>query len=181
LVIDDKRGRAYTHLWEGSSVSLDLRKRSIVGRWTNGCSGSRGIALDEQRGFLFVGCSEGKAVVLDVEHDGKQLSSASTGAGVDIIDYDAQRGHLYFAAAKDATLTILSVSAKGALAVLGTFPAAKDSLRTTDGNGPRRRSAGGSVDRSHGHVRQSALTRGLFATIVGGSPVRESSCRRGAS
>jgi hypothetical protein len=136
LVIDAKRGRAYAHLWEGTSVSIALKQRSIVGRWSNGCSGSRGIALDEERGFLFVGCSEGRAVVLDVDHDGKQLSSASTGVGVDIIDYDAKRGHLYFPAAKDANLTILGVSAKGELAVLGTFPAAKGShCATTDGNG----------------------------------------------
>ncbi len=136
LVVDTKRGRAYTHLWEGTTLSIDVRLRSLVARWPNGCSGSRGIALDEDRGFLFVGCAEGRAVVLDVDHDGKELSTAATGAGVDIIDYDARRGHLYFPAAKSATLTILGVSAKGELSVLGTFPAAKGShCATTDGNG----------------------------------------------
>src|SRR5439155_23494671 len=136
LVIDGKRGRAFAHLWDGATVALDLRLRSITARWANGCSGSRGIALDGERGFLFVGCAEGRAVVLDVDHDGKQLSSAATRAGVDIIEYDAARGHLYVPAAKSATLTILGVSAKGELAVLGTLPAAKGShCATTDGNG----------------------------------------------
>jgi len=136
LVIDGKRGRAYTHLWEGATLAIDLHERSITGHWPNGCAGSRGIALDEARGFLFVGCAEGRAAVLDVDHDGKQLSSASTGEGVDIIDYDAQRGHLYVPGSKSATLTILGVSQKGELTVLGTIPAARGShCVTTDGNG----------------------------------------------
>jgi hypothetical protein len=136
LVIDTKRGRGYTHLWEGTTLAIDVHLRSIVGRWANGCSGSRGIALDEGRGFLFVGCAEGRAVVLDVDHDGKELSRAATGEGVDIIDYDARRAHLYFPAAKSATLTILGVSAHGELSVLGTFPAAKGShCATTDDDG----------------------------------------------
>jgi DNA-binding beta-propeller fold protein YncE len=136
LVIDAKRGRAFAHLWSGTSVAIDLHQRAIVARWPNGCSGSRGIALDEARGFLFVGCAEGRAVVLDVDHDGKELSHAPTGSGVDIIDYDAQRGHLYIAASKSATLTILGLSGTGALTVLGTFDAAKGSHQaTTDGSG----------------------------------------------
>jgi hypothetical protein len=136
LVIDAQRGRAYAHLWDGATVALDVRRRAIVAHWPNGCSGSRGIALDEERGWLLVGCAEGRAVVLDVEHDGKELSNAPTGAGVDIIDYDPERRHLYVPAAKSATLTILGLSAKGELAVLGTVPVAKGShCATTDGNG----------------------------------------------
>jgi len=136
LVVDEKRGRAYAHLWAGATVAIDLRLRTITARWANGCSGSRGIELDEQRGFLFVGCAEGRAVVLDADHEGRELSSAATGAGVDIIAYDAGRGHLYVPAAQSATLTILGVSAKGELSVLGTLPAARGShCATTDGNG----------------------------------------------
>jgi len=52
----------------------------------NGCHGSRGIAYDERSEFLFAGCAEGKAVVLDARHDGKVLGTASVGDGVDIID-----------------------------------------------------------------------------------------------
>ncbi len=136
LVIDAKRGRAYAHLWDGATVSINLKSRSIAAHWKNGCSGSRGIALDEERGFLFVGCAEGRAVVLDVDHDGKELSNVATGSGVDIIDYDPLRSHVYVPAAKSATLTILGVSARGELSVLGTLPAAKGShCATTDGNG----------------------------------------------
>jgi len=136
LVVDETRHRAYTHLWEGATLAIDLHARTTVSRWTNGCSGSRGIALDEPRGFLFVGCAEGQAVVLDVAHDGKELSRAATGKGVDIIDYDPERGHLYVPGAKSATLTILGVSVAGQLSVLGAFPAVQGAhCATTDGKG----------------------------------------------
>ena len=135
LVIDARRGRAYTHLWKGGTVAIDLATRAIVATWSNGCEGSRGIALDEARGWLFTGCREGRATVLDVA-DGRLLSSAPTGAGVDIIDYDAGRGHLYVPASQSATLTILGVSAAGELSVLGTAQVAKGAQGVaTDGAG----------------------------------------------
>ncbi len=62
MIIDHARGWAYTHLWEGKTVVIDVHTRAIVEQWPNGCSGSRGIALDEKRGFLFAGCAEGKAI-----------------------------------------------------------------------------------------------------------------------
>jgi len=136
LVIDGRRGRAYSHLWKGSTVAIDIADRAVSETWENGCTDSRGIALDEARGWLFVACREGRAMVLDVAHGGRQLSSAETGAGVDIIDYDAARGHLYVPAGESATLTILGVSAEGRLSVLGSAPAAKGSHQaTTDGAG----------------------------------------------
>jgi len=155
LVVDGTRGRAYTHLWEGTTVAIDPKSRTVVARWPNGCGGSRGIALDEPKGFLFVGCAEGRAAVLDVAHDGKELSSAATGAGVDIIDYDPATGHLFVPGAKSATLTILGVAADGALSVLGTAPVARGShCAVTDG---RRRVFVGDPDRGRLLVIQDAF------------------------
>jgi DNA-binding beta-propeller fold protein YncE len=127
LVIDAARGRAYTHTWADASVAIDLTTHKEVARWNNGCKGSRGIALDEKRGFLFVGCDEGRAVTLDVAHDGKQLGSAVTGKGVDIIAYSPGLAHLYVPGGESATLTILGVSPAGKLDVLGSVAAATDS------------------------------------------------------
>ncbi len=125
LVIDGTRKRAYTHQWGSKSHSVDLSSRKIVATWDNGCSGSRGIALDEKKGFLFVGCEEGKAVVLDVEHDGRVLSSLSPGvSGVDIIAYSASLGHLYLPGQSSGTLAILAVSASGALSTVAVAQAA---------------------------------------------------------
>src|SRR6266540_3432258 len=119
LVIDPQRQRAYTHLWDGATVAIDLKNRTLVAQWPNGCGGSRGIALDSAHGWLFAGCAEGKAVVLDVDHDGRQLASLAVGAGVDVIDYNPTLAHLYLPDATSATMTIVGVSARGTLSLLG--------------------------------------------------------------
>ncbi len=127
LVIDATRGRAYTHTWDDATVVIDLAKHTEVARWKNGCKASRGIALDEKRGLLFVGCDEGKATALDVAHDGKQLGTADTGKGVDIIAYDSRLAHLYVPGGDSATLTIIGVAATGKLTALGRVAVAADS------------------------------------------------------
>jgi hypothetical protein len=123
LVVDGTHGRAYTHLWKGTTIAIDLEKRSIIGRWKNLCEGSRGIALDEGKGFLFVGCSEGRAVVLDAAHDGRVLGDLQTEArGVDIVDYDRALHHLYLPGGKNGRLAILGVDSGGGLTSLGGSP-----------------------------------------------------------
>ena len=125
LVIDRKRQRAYTHLWKSSSLAIDLRARSIAATWHNGCSGSRGIAIDESRGFLFAGCSEGKAIAIDVDHEGKELGTVGTGNGVDVIAYSPSLMHLYVPGASSGTLAIIDVKDNGEVATLATLPTAK--------------------------------------------------------
>jgi len=120
LVIDGTRGRAYTHLWKGLTLAIDTRTRATKEKWPNGCKGSRGIALDRKRGFLFAGCSEGKAVVLGLDRGGATLDSLRYGSGVDIIAYNPQLAHLYLPGASSATMAILGVSAAGRLSLLGT-------------------------------------------------------------
>ena len=123
LVVDATRRRAYTHLWEGTTIAIDLKTRYVVGRWKNLCKGSRGIALDEDRGLVFAGCSEGRAVVLDAARDGRVLDNVETDAtGVDIIDYDPTRHHLYLPGARSAKTAFVSVAADGALKELGSQP-----------------------------------------------------------
>ena len=125
LVIDAARGRAYSHTWANESYAIDLKTRTIVSTWRNGCRDSRGIALDEKRGLLFAGCAEGKATVVDLA-TGKLVSSAPTGPDVDSIGYGASLGHLYVPAGGSAELRIFGVSANGALALLGKVPTAPD-------------------------------------------------------
>ena len=104
--------------------------------WPAGCGDPRGVALDEARGWLFVGCEDGSAAVLDVDHDGKLLSTAKSGRGVDIIAYDGKRGRLYLPGDESATMAMLGVSPKGALTVLGVVPTVKDAhCVTVDGRG----------------------------------------------
>jgi hypothetical protein len=67
----------------------------------------------------------GKAVVMDAAHGGTVLAAASAGSGVDIIDYDPVRRHLYVPGGRSATITIFSVGANGALTQLATTPTAR--------------------------------------------------------
>lgn len=119
LIVDNKRGRAYTHLWTDTTLAIDLRTRKIVERWKNGCRGSRGIAIDSVRGFLFAGCDEGKLAVLNLD-TGAQLGSALSGAGVDIIAYNSHLAHVYLPGEESASMAIIGISAKGAAMVLAT-------------------------------------------------------------
>jgi hypothetical protein len=122
LAVDAKRGRAYAHLWKDSTVSIDVRTRTIVATWSAGCGDPRGIWIDEDRGFLLVGCEDGTASALDVDHGGRLLSKVKSGKGVDIIAYDRKRAHFYLPGDESATMAIIGVSAKGMLTVLGTVP-----------------------------------------------------------
>jgi len=113
------RGQSFTHLWRGTTLAVDFKTRTTVARWPNGCRGSRGIGLDEKRGFLFAGCDEGKVSVLDVK-TGKILGHASAGAGVDIIAYNHKLAHVYLPGADSGTIAIVGISASGAATVLKT-------------------------------------------------------------
>jgi DNA-binding beta-propeller fold protein YncE len=126
LVIDSIRGQAYAHRWQSSTVAIDLTGKTIVADWPNGCASSRGIALDEARGFLFVACLEGTTSVLDVAHAGAILSSVAYGSGFDVIGYSASLGHLYLAGSACQCLVTLGVSSAGTLKFLGRNDAPAD-------------------------------------------------------
>jgi hypothetical protein len=106
-------------------VAIDLSTHALAEQFPNGCKGSRGIALNAKKGFLFVGCSEGGAVVLDIEHSGKVLGTEKTASGVDIVAANLQLNHLYVPAASDGTVAVLGVRANGTLQRLGSMTAAK--------------------------------------------------------
>jgi hypothetical protein len=127
LVIDGTRGRAYSHLWDGATVAIDLAARQVVATWPNGCPGSRGIALDEERGFLFAACSNGRVALLDVDHGGKVLGEIWPVDGTDVIDYRPELHHLYVAGRVSANLAIVGVAKDGEMALLGLKDAALES------------------------------------------------------
>jgi DNA-binding beta-propeller fold protein YncE len=135
LIIDNTRSRAYTHLWTDTTIAIDLKSRKVAARWKNGCKGSRGVAMDDARGFLFVGCDEGKLSVLDLA-TGAQLGQASSGDGVDIIAYNSQLAHAYLPGEESASMAIIGISTKGAATVLGTVKTAEGShCAATDDRG----------------------------------------------
>ena len=121
LVVDAARGRAYAHLWKGKTVALDVAARKIAETWDNRCEGSRGIALDESKHFVFAACSEGRVVTLDAAHGGRIAGDVKTRAnGVDLVDYDPARHHLYVPGGKSASLSFVAVAPDGSLSEIGS-------------------------------------------------------------
>ena len=109
LVVDARSGRAYTNLWKRRTLVINVRTRKIIHSWKDDCRGPRGLALAPKHDLLFVGCTEGKAVALNLARHGAVLASAKTGRGVDIIAWNPRLQHLYVPAARSATLTVLAL------------------------------------------------------------------------
>lgn len=124
LTIDNTHQRAYTNLGKQAAV-IDLHGHTVISQWPNTCEKSRGTAVDEAGNFLFVACGEGKAVVFDLSQNGKQVSSMVTGSGADLVFYNPVLSHFYISGGKNATLSVLGVSSKGELSLLGIGQAAQ--------------------------------------------------------
>ncbi len=123
MVVEASGAVAYTNTFLGQTMSIDTASRTETARWSNGCSLSLGLALDEANQRLFVGCAEGKAVALNAT-DGATLSTLSAGGGVDIIAYNADLSHLYLNGSTQGKLTVAGVAADGTLTELAALPTA---------------------------------------------------------
>jgi hypothetical protein len=96
MALDGYRPRIYINdKAKNEVVVVDRWKKAIVAKWpiTLG-KGNVTIALDEQRQRLFVGCRDGKLVVLD-SNTGKQLQALPITPGVDDTIYDPKSKRLY--------------------------------------------------------------------------------------
>ncbi len=105
LVVSASRKMAYANLWHGKSVEIDVGKHAITRTFDSGCDKTRGIALDDAGGGLFVACNDGRVVRVDLA-SGKIAAEGRAGDGVDIIDFSPKTGHLYVPAARGGTLTV---------------------------------------------------------------------------
>lgn len=134
LTIDATRRQAYTHGSSGKVSVIDLDRRVVKATWSTGCGSSHGIpALDEERGWLFTGCSTAKVVLLDVDYGGVKLGSYDLGPGPALLAYSKELHHFYLRGDGEPTVAILAVSPAGALSLLGTVQAtAKGHCITAD-------------------------------------------------
>jgi DNA-binding beta-propeller fold protein YncE len=138
LAVDDARGIVYTNLEDKiRTVAVDVKKREVTQTWLPGCSdaGPRGLALDQERNFLLVACTNGVRV-LDAGHEGKALGTIDVGDGVDAIDYLEARHRVYAAGSRATKLVVAELDAKGALApveTITTVPSARNAVVTEKG------------------------------------------------
>lgn len=114
LVIAGKK--AYTHLWKGETVEIDVAARKITATYANGCEGSRGIAVDEAKGFVFAGCADGTVTSMK---DGKVVGKLKPVDGQDIIAWSPAKRHLYLAGSHSKDLAVVAVGDDGSLKLAG--------------------------------------------------------------
>jgi hypothetical protein len=96
LIIDDQRGLAFTNRPNQSLTDvIQVMTHTVIAQWGNGCSSARGMAIDENEGYLFVACQEGKLVLMDINNDGYQMTSQNFGGGLDFVAYNPNLHHVY--------------------------------------------------------------------------------------
>ena len=115
-------GTAYTHLWKGQTVEIGIKARTITATYPNGCEGSRGIAVDEAKGFVFAGCADGTVTTLKA---GKVVAKLKPIDGQDIIAWSPAKRHLYLAGSRSKDMAIVGVGDDGSLKLLGKGTGAK--------------------------------------------------------
>ncbi|WP_109993908.1 YncE family protein [Salinisphaera sp. LB1] len=125
LAVDAAHYAVYANQRPATTLKISLRSLQVVASWPNSCQRDQGLALAPARNLLFVGCREGKVVALDTAQNGKEVSHAAVGAGVDLIAWNPHLQHLYAPGARSATLSVLKLTAHDQLQKVATVPTAK--------------------------------------------------------
>jgi DNA-binding beta-propeller fold protein YncE len=110
LLIDNQRGLAFTNKPEnGVTAVIQVNTHGVIDEWGNGCTKAHGMAIDEDRGYLFVACNEGKVVVMDINNRGHQLTSQNYGGAVDFVAYNPELKHIYVPSAASAIVAVFEI------------------------------------------------------------------------
>ncbi|HEY3384524.1 MAG TPA: hypothetical protein VGK32_22425 [Vicinamibacterales bacterium] len=119
--LDPAAGRIYSAIQDKNVVvAIDTATHAIVANWpTAPGAEATGLAIDTKSHRLFVGCGNGKLILMD-SRNGAVLDTAPTGTGNDGVEFDAATG-LIFSAETEGTLTILQVASDGRLKVVQTL------------------------------------------------------------
>jgi DNA-binding beta-propeller fold protein YncE len=138
LAVDGARGRVYSNLEDKDrTLAIDIKTHETAAIWNPACGegGPHGISLDEEAGLLFIAC-DARAVVMDVGHDGKVVSSIDTGDGADDVVYSPSTHLLYVGAARGGKLTIAKADNAGHLTLYAAVPTpvgTRNAIVTKDG------------------------------------------------
>ena len=122
FAVSDGKGRIYVNLEDKNSLALiDPQKLSVTSVWPiSGCEEPSGLALDAAGQHLFSVCGN-KVMALINAASGQVLGNAPIGEGVDAAAFDPG-SRLAFASCGEGTLTVVSLSASGALQVAQSVP-----------------------------------------------------------
>lgn len=116
----DGKGKAYINLVDKDQVAVvDTKTMKVLNKWPTAPGGSPvGMAMDVERGHLFIGCRRPQKLIVMSAADGKVLADLPIGAGVDATKFDGDA----FASCGDGTLTIVRESAPHKFEVTQTVP-----------------------------------------------------------
>ena len=148
--VDTVRGIVYTNLEEKDrTLAIDAKTRKVVSDWEAGCGkeGPRGLAIDEQRGVLFVACAVTGVQALDAR-TGARKGRVETGEGVDNIDYLPSKRLVYATAGRSEKLTLVHLEDDGSLKTVSTTTVGKGCrvvVATADGTAYAADSTGGQL------------------------------------
>jgi hypothetical protein len=134
--VDSKRGLFFTNLEDkDETLAIDVSTHAIRSRWKTGCGkeGPRGLAIDVERGLLFVACTSG-VVAFALGHENMKVDAAATGEGVDNPAIVVGLRRVFAAAGAAGTLSVFGYAPEGKLTPLGTFATARG-VRVVVANG----------------------------------------------
>ena len=127
FAVDTKRGRFFTNLEDkDETLAIDLSTHAVKARWKTGCgsNGPRGIAIDMERGLLFVACTSA-LVGFGLDAEGARIGAAVTGEGVDNPAIVTGLKRVFAAAGTAGTLSVFEYGQDGRLSPLSTVQTAR--------------------------------------------------------
>jgi YVTN family beta-propeller protein len=104
----DGRGHVFDNIEDRNSiVELDAKTKALVATWPlQNCDSPSGMAIDAANHRLFSVCGDGKMAVVDSK-TGKQIATASIGAGPDAARYSDQLQLAFSSNGGDGTLSVI--------------------------------------------------------------------------
>ncbi|HLZ41360.1 MAG TPA: hypothetical protein VKQ11_10375 [Candidatus Sulfotelmatobacter sp.] len=118
FLASDGAGKVYINLEDKDQVAVvDIKARKVLAHWPVAPGGSPvGMAIDNEKHRLFVGCRKPQKLIVMSAEDGKVIADLPIGAGVDATRFD---DHQAFASCRDGKL-IVAGEASGKLEVAQT-------------------------------------------------------------
>ena len=120
----DASGKVYINLMDTHEVAVvDLKASKVVAHWPVAPGGLPvGMAIDEKKGRIFIGCRGPKKLIVISTKDGKVISDQPIGESVDAIKLDNGQA---FASTAGAQLFVASETASGKYEITQTVKTAE--------------------------------------------------------
>ena len=121
----DAQGSGYVNMEEQAEVvKYDPKKLTVKGKWPiTGCKTPTGLAIDESKSRLFIGCRSKVLAVMD-SSSGKVITTLPIGDRVDAVAFDADN-QLIFASNADGTISVIRQKSASAYESVGDIQTQK--------------------------------------------------------